>query len=68
MWFRIDAENLKAVQLSFSRRKMQELSRDLYLEHGWQMPRGLVNSKERDPRNFTLEEWQQAKRAGRHPK
>ncbi|KCZ89743.1 relaxase/mobilization nuclease domain-containing protein [Hyphomonas jannaschiana] len=68
VWSRIDAENLKAVQLSFSKRKMQELSRDLYLEHGWQMPRGLVNSRERDPRSFTLEEWQQAKRVERDPK
>lgn len=68
VWSRIDAEHLKAVQLSFSKRKMQELSRDLYLEHGWQMPRGLVNSRERDPRTFTLEEWQQAKRADRDPK
>lgn len=68
VWSRIDANNMKAVQLSFSKRKMQELSRDLYLEHGWQMPRGLVNSKLRDPRNFTLEEWQQAKRASRDPK
>jgi hypothetical protein len=30
------------------------------------MPRGLANNKDRDPRNFTLAEWQQAKRVGRH--
>lgn len=68
VWSRIDADNMKAVQLSFSKRKMQELSRDLYREHGRQMPRGLVNSHERDPRTFTLEEWQQAKRTDRDPK
>jgi hypothetical protein len=28
------------------------------------MPRGLVNSKERDPTNFTHAEWEQAKRTG----
>lgn len=32
------------------------------------MPRGLVNSKERDPATFTHAEWQQAKRGGHDPK
>jgi hypothetical protein len=31
------------------------------------MPRGLANSHEHDPRNFTLAEWQQAKRTGQNP-
>ena len=66
VWSRIDAENMKAIQLSYSQRKLQEVSRALYLEHGWQMPRGLVNKAERDPRNFTLAEWQQTKRMGRN--
>ncbi|MDH5721896.1 MAG: relaxase/mobilization nuclease domain-containing protein [Alphaproteobacteria bacterium] len=65
VWSRINLEEMKAVQLSFSKQKMQEVSRELYLEHGWQMPRGLVNTKETDPRNFTLAEWQQAKRLGK---
>ncbi len=68
VWSRIDTEEMKAIQLSFSKKKMQEVSRDLYLEHGWKMPRGLVNSKERDPLNFTLAEWQQSKRAGKDAK
>lgn len=67
VWSRIDIEEMKAVQLSFSKRKMQDLSRDLYREHGWKMPRGFVRHEERDPRNFTLAEWQQCKRAGRDP-
>ena len=32
------------------------------------MPHGLVDSQERDPKNFTRAEWQQAKRAGRDPR
>lgn len=32
------------------------------------MPDGLIDSKNRDPRNFTLAEWQQAKRAGKNAK
>lgn len=67
VWCRIDTDEMKAVQLSFSRRKMQDLSRELYREHGWTMPRGFVRHEERDPRNFTLAEWQQCKRAKRDP-
>ncbi|ADM09243.1 hypothetical protein PB2503_05862 [Parvularcula bermudensis HTCC2503] len=65
VWSRIDAQRMKAVQLSFDHRKLNAVSRELFLEHGWQMPRGLAETHERDPKNFTLEEWQQAKRAGR---
>ena len=65
VWSRIDTEEMKAIQLSFSKQKLQSVARELYLEHGWKMPRGLVNNKERDPRNFTLAEWQQAKRIGK---
>lgn len=68
VWSRIDTEEMKAVQLSFTHRKLQSISRDLYLEHGWKMPRGLVKSEERNPKNFTLEEWQQAKRVGKDPR
>lgn len=32
------------------------------------MPRGLADPAQRDPRNFTLAEWQQAKRAGQDPR
>lgn len=67
VWSRIKAEEGRAVQLSYSRQKMQEISRELYREHGWQMPRGFVRHEERDPRNFTLAEWQQCKRAERDP-
>lgn len=68
VWSRIDGENMKAIQLSHSKMKMREVSRELFIEHGWTLPRGLANSQERDPRNFTLEEWQQAKRKGRDPR
>ena len=68
VWSRIDADEMKAIPLPFTKQKLQELSRELYLEHGWQMPRGLMKSEERDPRNFTLAEWQQAKRIGSDPR
>ena len=59
---------MKAINLPHFKLKLRDVSRELYLEHGWQMPRGLVNSKERDPRNFTRAEWEQAKRAKQDPK
>ena len=68
VWSRIDAQDMKAVQLSFTKRKLMDVSRELFLKHGWTMPRGLMHSGERDPRNFTLAEWQQAKRLGENPK
>ncbi len=66
VWSRIDAETMTAKPMSFYKNKLREVSRQLYLENGWQMPRGLIDPKDRDPRNFTLDEWQQAKRSGRN--
>ncbi len=68
VWSRINAEEMKAVHLPYTKRKLQEVSRELYLKHGWKMPRGLANSKESNPYNFTLAEWQQAKRLGKDPR
>lgn len=68
VWSRIVVEDMKAVQMSHSHRKLQDISRELYLEHGWQMPDGLADKSRSDPRNFSLEEWQQAKRQGQDPR
>jgi len=67
VWSRIRADDMKAVQLSYTHKKLMGIARDLYLEHGWKMPRGLTRTKAGDPRNFTLAEWQRAKRLGQHP-
>lgn len=64
VWSRIDAETMTARQMSFFKTRLSEVSRELYLEHDWKMPRGLADSSLRDPANYTLAEWQQAKRAG----
>jgi len=68
VWSRIDADAMKAITLSFPKRKLMELSKELYLEHGWDMPKGFLQPQFRDPKNFTLAEWQQAKRIGENPK
>lgn len=68
VWSRIDAETMTARQLSFFKTKLMEISRELYLEQGWEMPRGIEKMGERNPLNFTLAEWQQAKRKGNDPR
>lgn len=66
VWSRIDAETMKAIPMPFNRLKMRDVSRELFIEHGWDVPRGLINKAERNPLNYTLDQYQQAKRAGRH--
>lgn len=68
VWSRIDVDEMKAINLSFDHRKLQAVSRQLYLEHGWQMPKGLMDPEYRNPLNFTREEWQQALRTGQSAK
>jgi hypothetical protein len=68
VWSRIDAETMTAKQMSFFKSKLVGLSRDLYLENGWQLPRGLAQSGQKNPVNFTLAEWQHAKRIGIDPR
>ncbi|AUW58035.1 relaxase [Sphingobium sp. SCG-1] len=64
VWSRIDADTMTAKPLPFFKTKLRDIAKELYLENGWSMPEGFRDSKLRDPRNFTLDEWQQAKRAG----
>lgn len=68
VWSRIDPETMTARQMSFFKAKLTNLSRELYLQHGWQMPHGLISSGERNATNFTLAEWQQAKRLQQDPR
>ena len=68
VWSRIDVEQMKAINLPHFKLKLRDVSRQLYLQHNWKMPRGLMNSKERNPLNFTQAEWQQAKRAKQDPR
>jgi len=67
VWSRIDPKTMRARQLSHFKLRLVELSRELYLEHGWTLPHGLAKSRPRNPLNFSLAEWQQAKRADRDP-
>nr|WP_281719909.1 relaxase/mobilization nuclease domain-containing protein [Nitrosomonas nitrosa] len=68
VWSRINAQEMKAIQLSYSHNKLKALAKELFIERGWEMPRGFIDTRERDPKNFTLAEWQQAKRIGKDPR
>lgn len=68
VWSRIDTEAMKAISMSYPKLKLKELAKDLYLEHEWDLPKGFIDPKLRDPKNLTLAEWQQAKRFGKDPR
>lgn len=68
VWSRIDVAEMKAIQMSFDHTKLKTVSRELFLHHGWKMPPGLADARNRDPKNFTHAEWQQARRSGKDPR
>lgn len=68
VWSRIDAETMKAKELPHFGLKLKSLAKQIFLENGWNMPRGYESAKLRDPRSFSLDEWQKAKRADIDPR
>jgi hypothetical protein len=40
VWSRIKREEMKAVNLSFYKYKLRDISKELYFQYGWEMPRG----------------------------
>lgn len=68
VWSRIDDENMKAIDMPYFKMKLRDISKELYLEHGWKLPKGFLDKTMRDPENFTLAEYQQAKRLSEDPK
>ncbi len=68
VWSRIDADEMKAINLPFFKRRLMEISRDMYLEKGWDLPDGFMSHEKRNPLNYSLEEYQLAKRMDQNPK
>jgi hypothetical protein len=66
VWARINVDQMKAIPLPYNRLKMREVSRDLFIEHGWDMPRGLIIRDQHNPLSYTFDQYQQAKRVGKH--
>jgi len=67
VWSRIDTENMKAINISHPKLKLNDIAKSLYLEHGWKMPDGFRDKSKKNPLNYTRAEWQQALRIGRRP-
>jgi len=68
VWSRIDVDEMKAINLPHFKNKLRDLARELFLDHGWALPDGLASYGNKSPLNFTLEEWQIAKRKGIDPR
>lgn len=68
VWSRINATQMKAINLPHYKRKLGDVTRQLFLTHEWDMPEGLRDKASRDPLNYTREEAGQAKRLKRDPK
>lgn len=68
VWSRIDAAGMTAINLPHFKKKLTALSRELFLENEWTLPDGLRVGGGKSPLNFSLAEWQQAKRNGVDPR
>ncbi len=65
---RIDTEKMKAINLPFYKERLNSVARELFLDHGWELPKGFRDKSLSNPLNYTLEEYQVAKRAKRDPR
>lgn len=68
VWSRIDADKLVAVNMAHFKRKLMEISRLLFLKHGWKLPKGMIRAKDKNPFSLTRQEYRQAVRLSEDPK
>lgn len=59
---------MKAINIDYDHRKLQAISKELYKEYGWTMPKGFIEKSYKDPLNYSRQVWQQAARTNRSPK
>jgi len=68
VWSRIDADKLVAVNMAHFKRKLMEISRLLFMKHGWKLPKGMIRAKDKNPFSLTRQEYRQAVRLSEDPK
>lgn len=68
VWSRIDSESMTAINLPFYKQKLNDISKDIYLKYGWDVPKGFLDKAYRNPLNFSRTEWRQAKRTQEDPR
>ena len=62
---RIDLETMKAINLPFYKDRLNEIAHELYLAHGWDVPKGFEDRAMSNPLNYGLTEHNESKKAGR---
>lgn len=67
VWSRINTAKMRAINLPHFKRRLMDISRELYLEHGWEMPAGLRRAEDRNPNAYSHDEAGQANRTKRDP-
>lgn len=68
VWSRINIEDMKAVQMSYFKRKLNDISKNLYLDNDWKLPKGFIDKGQKSPLNYSRAEWQKAKRTRQNSK
>lgn len=68
VWSRIDAGTMRAIDPYQDKLTLESIARELFLEHGWNMPLGLKRKTDTDLLNYSHAQAGQAKRAKRDPK
>jgi hypothetical protein len=68
VWSRIDCERGRAVNLSHTWLRLQDVSRAMYAHMGIEAPAGFRDHAKADPLNYDIGVWQQAKRLGEDPR
>ena len=49
VWSRIRASDMRAINLPHFKMKLKDIARDVYIEQGWNMPRGFLMTLETTP-------------------
>ncbi|MDA8747401.1 AAA family ATPase [Litoreibacter sp.] len=68
VWSRIDSQTMTAKPLPYFKNKLMDVSRELYLENDWDMPKGMIDHGMRNPFNMTRAEWEQYSRIKQEPR
>lgn len=68
VWSRIDCETMTAKTLPYFKNRLMDVSRELYLENNWDMPRGMIDRELPNPLNMSRAVWEQAKRTKQDPR
>jgi ATP-dependent exoDNAse (exonuclease V) alpha subunit len=68
VWTRIDSSSMRALNMAHWKRKLMDISIELYRDHEWSMPEGFQDHARRDPLNYSRAEAGQAKRSAHDPK